>query len=333
MVHPFVYNRNEVKVLPRFSVIVPTFDRADALRRCLDSLVRLDYPWDRFEVVVVDDGSPDPPAGVVAAFEERLDLVFLKQPNGGPGAARNLGIGRATGDYVAFTDDDCTASPGWLRALAARAGRKPGYAVGGQTVNAFSDNRYSRASQHLAEIVYGFYNSDPDRACFFASNNLAFPTEDLRRTGAFDGSFRCSEDRELCDRWLTLGRRLAYAPEAVIHHAHYLTFTGFFGQHFGYGRGAFHFYRARVRRGRSGMKLRPHRFYWRLIATTYQAAWRRRDAWLAPLILISQAASAAGFFREALGRMAEPISSPTARFDAPFSPEERTAPQRFAKRR
>ncbi len=322
-----------MQVLPRFSVIIPTFNRAEALGRCLDSLVRLDYPRDRFEVILVDDGSAVAPEPAVSAYEKQLNLVLLKQPNAGPGAARNLGIRRATGDYVVFTDDDCTVSRGWLRSLAARADERPGYAVGGRTVNALPANRYSRASQHLADVVYGFYNSDLDGACFFASNNLMFPTEDLRRAGAFDGSFRCSEDRELCDRWLAFGRRLAWAPEAVVRHAHDLTLTGFCGQHFGYGRGAFHFYRARLRRGRSGMRLRPHRFYWRLLAATCRTARRRRDPSLAPLILVSQAASAAGFFREALGKVAELISSPAARFDAPFSPEERTVPQRFEKRR
>ena len=289
---------------PRFTVIVPTFNRLAQLAHCLHSLSRLDYPRDRVEVIIVNDGG-ESPAGIIALSAGGLSVTLLGQTNAGPAAARNLGIARASGDYCVFTDDDCAVSESWLRELARRCQEMPGHAIGGRTENALTGNRYSRASQYLTGFVYSFYNRDPGRACFFASNNVAFPAEALRRCGSFDRSMRTSEDRELCDRWLAQGRGMAYAAAAMVLHGHNLTFRSFCRQHFGYGRGAFHFYRARRRRGAAGMKLRPVHFYAGLVCRTLTETFRRGDASLAPLILFSQSASAAGFLGEALGYACE----------------------------
>ena len=282
---------------PRFTIIVPTFNRLAQLAQCLHSLSRLDYPPDRFEVIIVNDGG-ESPAGVIAVASAGRNVTLIGQANAGPAAARNLAIARASGEYCAFTDDDCVVSEGWLRELAIRCREMPGRAIGGSTVNALTDNRYASASQCLSGFVYSFYNRDPGRACFFASNNLAFPTEALRRCGGFDRSMRTSEDRELCDRWLADGRGMAYAAGAIVFHAHQMTLGGFCHQHFGYGRGAFHFYEARRRRGSAGIKLRPFQFYAGLAVRALRDGSGGGSISLAPLLLLSQAASVSGFFWE-----------------------------------
>ena len=77
-------------------------------------MTRLGYPQDRFEVIVVDDGSEPPMDSVVSFFRDRLELVLLSQANSGPAAARNTGAAQAKGKFLAFTDDDCTPAPDWL---------------------------------------------------------------------------------------------------------------------------------------------------------------------------------------------------------------------------
>jgi glycosyltransferase involved in cell wall biosynthesis len=90
---------------PRVSVVIPTYNRARDLVRCLDSLVAQTYR--DFEVLVCDDGSTDGSAAAVAAFEGRLDLRYDWQENsGGPAGPRNRGIRLARGEYVAFLDSD-----------------------------------------------------------------------------------------------------------------------------------------------------------------------------------------------------------------------------------
>src|ERR1700687_4271431 len=103
---------------PLFSIIVPTYARPLELVDCLEALARLEFRRDSFEVIVVDDGSPSPPAAVVERFRDRLTLNLVTAPHGGPAAARNRGAERATGKFFAFTDDDCRPAPNWLDALA-----------------------------------------------------------------------------------------------------------------------------------------------------------------------------------------------------------------------
>lgn len=284
-----------------FSVIIPTRARPTSLAACLEALSNLDYPRDRFEVVVVDDGSEKPPYDVVRSFTDRLDVVLLTQPHAGPAAARNTGAARAKGDFLAFTDDDCTPASDWLRALAARFAQAKDVAVGGRIINALPDNPYATASQLIVDIVYAYYNADPDRARFVASNNLAIAKDLYQTVGGFDSSFPfASEDRDLCDRWLQNGYRLTYAPEVVVRHSRPMTLVAFCRQHFNYGRGAFRFERARSRRGSGGVvkELGFYRKLPKLVAGSFSHVRGRKAVLPGALLVVWQVANAAGFFWE-----------------------------------
>ncbi|HET9856656.1 MAG TPA: glycosyltransferase family A protein, partial [Chthoniobacterales bacterium] len=100
-----------------FSVIIPTFDRPEHLRGSLESLVKQQFPKDRFEVIVVDDGGTIPAQTVVAEYEQRIFVIVYRQKRAGAAAARNAGALEARAKYLAFMDDDCRADPEWLREL------------------------------------------------------------------------------------------------------------------------------------------------------------------------------------------------------------------------
>src|SRR5262245_22867809 len=104
---------------PFFSVIVPTYERAQQLALCLHALACQNYPRDLFEVLVVDDGSTLSQEASVDAFRGKLNVQLLSQPHSGPAAARNYGARYARGSFLAFTDDDCAPCPTWLQTLAA----------------------------------------------------------------------------------------------------------------------------------------------------------------------------------------------------------------------
>ena len=286
-------------MLPRVSVVVPTRDRPLALARCLDALAGLEYPRDRFEVLVVDDASARPLEALVAAYRARIDVTLVVQAHAGPAAARNAGAARGRGDLLAFTDDDCAPAPGWLRILASYLERAPDRAVGGRTLNALAGDPYATASQLLIDYLYAYYNADPEGPRFLTSNNFAVEVDRFRSIGGFDATWphAAGEDREFCDRWRQHGYRLTYAADAVVHHAHALTFGGFCRQHFTYGRGAFFFHRARARRGQPRVRVEPRRFYVELLRhpSSRRAA---RAARLTLLLALAQAANAAGFFWE-----------------------------------
>ena len=166
--------------------------------------------------------------------------------------------------------------------------------IGGRTLNAIKNNRYSTGSQLILDIVYAYYNSDPSSARFFASNNLAIPAKRFRAVGGFDPTFRISEDRELCDRWRHHGYRMTYAPEAVVYHSHFLTLRSFWRQHFNYGRGAFRFHQTRARRGSGAFKPEV-RFYFNLLRYPFSKEYGHG---VLPILLLWQLANTAGFLSE-----------------------------------
>jgi GT2 family glycosyltransferase len=281
-------------------VIVPTFQRAGSLERCLDALGAQTFDRDRFEVIVVDDGSTEPPRAVVARAADALDVRLIEQANAGPAAARNVGANVAQGEYVVFTDDDCRPAPGWLRALDEMRARYPGCAIGGRVVNALGDGLYSAASQLLIEFLYDYYNVDETGGRFFITSNLALPTDTFRQIGGFDASFplAAAEDRDLCDRWREAGLRLVYCDDAVVHHAHALSMHSFCRQHFNYGRGAFHLHRARARRGEVPLRVEPASFYTRLVGFPLDRAEGARAVALSALMALSQAVYVSGYAME-----------------------------------
>jgi glycosyltransferase involved in cell wall biosynthesis len=150
-----------------FSIIVPTYARPEKLTACLQSFVKLEYPRDRFQVIVVNDSTEISLESTVAPFQDQINLTLLTQPNSGPATARNTGAFAATGKFLVFTDDDCTVTPDWLQTLENRFRVRPDCLIGGRTVNALPDNIYSTASQQLIDYLYSYYNAIADRAKFF----------------------------------------------------------------------------------------------------------------------------------------------------------------------
>lgn len=292
---------------PFFSIIIPTFERPQQLFACLESLANLTYPGDRFEVIVVNDGGQTSLAATIIAFEKRLDITLLSQSNAGPAAARNFGVEKARGEFLAFTDDDCRPAPNWLQNLANYFEKKSDCMLGGRTVNILTKNPYSVASQLIVDLVYRYYNANPERARFFATNNLALPARRFQEVGGFDVQFHTSEDREFCDRWRHCDRQMIYVPTAVVYHAHKLTLRSFLCQHFNYGRGAYRYHYVRARRG-SGTIWKDFGFYLNLKNWLFYPFFQLRlpkAISLFPLLIVWQSANAAGFLKESVSKKAK----------------------------
>jgi GT2 family glycosyltransferase len=286
---------------PEYSIIIPTYQRREQLARCLTSIESLAFPRHRFEVIVVDDGSNNPPADLIAALDRSLDAQLVCARHAGPATARNVGAKLARGKYLVFTDDDCTPQRHWLTAIdeGMRESAAP-RAVGGRTVNILANDAYATASQGIVDFLYEYYGDHSAPWRFFTSNNLAVPRNEFMEIGGFDEGFAlaAAEDRDFCERWRALGYELQYAPNAVVDHAHKLGFTRFNRQHFAYGRGAFDLHRSRARRGQRGLRLEPGRFYLGLIGYPLRQSRSVRTLGLSALHFWSQVAYAAGYFFE-----------------------------------
>ncbi len=278
--------------LPAISIVIATYARPRQLAACLEAVFALDYPRDRFEVIVVDDGAPEPVGPVAEQHRDRLRIRVERTERGGPGAARNAGARLADGELLAFIDDDCLPTPGWLRGLAELHRASPSHALGGRTLNALGGSPFSETTQLLNDVLYDHYNTNGNGDWYFASNNMAVPAEGFRALDGFKVDLPNLEDRDLCERWAAHGYGMSFAPRAVVHHAHEVTLRGFAAQHFSYGRGAHALSRDRaVRTGK------PEWPEVGLHVEFVRQALRRgaRGPLLAALVLVSQAAYVAGF--------------------------------------
>jgi GT2 family glycosyltransferase len=280
------------------SIIIPSHDRPHELGRCLAAVADLEPPGDAVEVIVVEDGeSRAPLEPIVASYGSRLDVTLLKKPHAGPAAARNHGAARARGRHLAFLDDDCVPSVGWLRVLMENLAAAPGRAVGGRIVNALPDNPYSSASHLVLETLCESQNGHAADVAFLPSSNLVVPSDGFRAIGGFDCSFACAggEDRDFCDRWRRHGYGLVYAPDAVVCHWHFLKLTTFWRQHFHYGRGAYRFRRAASERSGVRVGFHPLRFYSQLVRNSIGSGRGKSTLTLAAVLALSQLATATGY--------------------------------------
>jgi glycosyltransferase involved in cell wall biosynthesis len=229
----------------RFSVVVPTYNRVSTLRRTLDALAAQDYSG--FEIIVVDDGSTDGTKQMISSTFPQVR--YLYQSNRGPASARNTGIRAATGDIVAFTDDDCEPPPEWLSVLADGYCRYPHVAgVGGYLEPRGEVLRCVPLARYEAFIARHVYSvNDRERVSGFDSpaggtNNMSYWLRVLEQVGGLDESFRfaAGEDADLKWRICALGCQLLYVPVKVVHLQDY-DWPRFRRQSFNRGRGRVQF--------------------------------------------------------------------------------------------
>lgn len=123
---------------PLLSVIVPTRNRAAELSACLESLTSQTLAAERFEVIVVDNGSSDDTSAVAQRFSARLPLRLLHEAEPGLHVGRHAGWRAARSEVLVFADDDIVATTGWLSAVASQFGANPDLAMlGGNSFPAF----------------------------------------------------------------------------------------------------------------------------------------------------------------------------------------------------
>jgi glycosyltransferase involved in cell wall biosynthesis len=287
---------------PLFSIIIPTYNRPRQLTECLQALTQLDYPRDRFEVLIVDDEGTVFLEPIVSSFTDRLQVTLLVQPHSGPATARNTGVAQAQGRYVVFTDDDCTPAVDWLRALETHLLASPEDAVAGLTVNALAHNPYAVASQHLISFLLAYHRVDASRVRFWTTSNLTLPIEKFRLVGGFDATFPFpgGEDSELCLRWLAEGFHIRHAPTVRVSHAHHMNFRAFCWQHFHYGRGAGRLRQVAALRGYKRRPRQPLTFALRLSQHLSACERKGRKLGAAGLLALALAAEMIGAVWEQL---------------------------------
>ncbi len=274
------------------AIIVPSYNRPDQLRGCLESLVVQDAP--DFSIVVVDDGSPTPLAPVCAVFGDRVTCI--RQDNAGPASARNRGAASTTARFLTFTDDDCRPRPDWLRRLVDAHAGAPNRLVGGHVVNGLPDDIYAATSQALCDYLYDRFDAEGGQMPFFTSNNIGCARDAFDKLGGFDETFplAAAEDRDFGLRWRESGGDLAFVGSAVVDHYHQMTFRKFWRQHRNYGAGARHLHKVMEERGSDLPRREPLSFYLDLVVWPVRAEGLRGVPKL-PLMALTQMAMIRGY--------------------------------------
>ena len=215
---------------PRISVVLCSFNGARTIGRCLDGLADLDYP--DLEVIVVDDGSTDETAAIVSGYPFRL----VRTANQGLSAARNEGLAVATGEIVAYIDDDAWPDRQWLRYLAWTFMTSGHAAVGGPNICPADGGVVASTVAVAPGGPIHILRSD-DEAEHIPGCNAAFRVDRLRSISGFDPSFRIAgDDVDVCWRVHERGWTVGFSPGAVVWHRRRDSVRAYARQQRGYGR-------------------------------------------------------------------------------------------------
>jgi mycofactocin system glycosyltransferase len=220
---------------PMVSILVPARGRPAETRACVGSLLALDYPADRLEIVIIDDAS-DPPLGeALAGMPVRL---IRQATNTGQSGARNRAATEAHGDLVAFIDNDCLAEPGWLRALVPHFDDPTVGIVGGRVVAPRVTGPIAAFEAVRSPLDMGSYGGEvgPAEAVpYLPTCNLIVRREVLRSVGGFDQAMALGEDVDFVWRTGQAGWRAWYAPEGRVIHHHRIQLWSLLGRRADYG--------------------------------------------------------------------------------------------------
>jgi O-antigen biosynthesis protein len=215
---------------PAVSIIVCSFNGAATLRRCLQSLTKLNYP--DYEIVLVDDGSTDNTAQIAADFPI---VRYIHQPNRGLSTARNTGAVAARGEVFVYTDSDCMADVDWLYYLIGTLISGDYAGVGGPNVPPPARNWIqacvSAAPGGPSHVLLTDTVAEHIPGC-----NMAFWRWAFQSVGGFDPEYhKAGDDVDFCWRVQQAGGVIAFSPTAIVWHHRRFTLRAFHNQQKGYG--------------------------------------------------------------------------------------------------
>lgn len=202
------------------SVVIPTYNRRGLITRVIEGLSRQSLSSERYEIIVVVDGSTDDTAAALRSLQLPVPLHILEQENRGPAAARNTGFRAAKASLILFLDDDMLPDSGLIAAhLAAHSGSDRTIALGAIFLS--SDSPSSLASECFQREIGALHlerrrSAEADwqiTDCVFS--NTSIRRELLEEVGGFDEEFRMREDLELGARLFHVGVQPRYASNAV----------------------------------------------------------------------------------------------------------------------
>jgi GT2 family glycosyltransferase len=215
---------------PRISVVVCSYNGSGTIRDTLEALARLDYA--SYEVIVVDDGSTDATPEIARGY----DVKLISTANQGLAAARNVGLAAASGEIVAYLDDDAYPDRDWLTYLAIGFLDSDACGVGGPNLLPPEDGDVAECVANApggpAHVLLDDREAEHIPGC-----NMAFRKDWLLAVGGFDAQFRCAgDDVDLCWSVQQRGGRIGFHAGALVWHHRRSSVSRYWKQQFGYGK-------------------------------------------------------------------------------------------------
>jgi glycosyltransferase involved in cell wall biosynthesis len=216
--------------LPFMSVVVCSYNGSATIRDCMEGLQRLEYP--HFEVIVVNDGSTDMLAEIVAEYP----VTLISTPNMGLSSARNTGLHRAQGEIVAYIDDDAYPDPHWLQYLAYAYRTTTHAGMGGPNIVPPEDGPIAQCVANAPGGPVHVLITD-EVAEHIPGCNMTFRRAALLAVGGFDDIFRSAgDDVDVCWKIQATGQTIGYHPAALVWHHRRNSLKAYWKQQKGYGK-------------------------------------------------------------------------------------------------
>ena len=231
-----------------YSIIVPSFNRSDEIKELVQSFQRLRFDRDKFEVIIIDDGSTDHTIDFLKNYQTKANfkLSYYSQKNRGPGAARNLGMQKAAGDFFIFIDSDCAVPDTWLSQIDSALVQNKADAFGGP--DTYRDD-FPAILKAVNYTMTSFLTTGGLRgkkgkklATFYPrSFNMGISRQLAKRVGGF-GSLRHGQDIEFSNRIIKSGAGIVFVADAPVYHKRRTNITRFYRQVFNWGVGRINLY-------------------------------------------------------------------------------------------
>lgn len=223
---------------PRYSIVIPVFNRPDELQELLTSLTLQEFK--SFDVIVVEDGSTLRSEHVVDRFRDQLMIQYFFKPNTGPGPSRNFGFKQARGKYFVVFDSDCILPPTYFAAVEKFLDQQPLDAWGGpdRAHAVFTPVQRAMGYTMSSFLTTGGIRGGKKHVGTFQprSFNMGISREVFERTGGFQFD-RFAEDIEFSIRMKDAGFRVGLIPDAFVYHKRRATLKEFYHQVSNFGKG------------------------------------------------------------------------------------------------
>jgi len=222
--------------MPKYSVIIPIYNRPDEAEELLASLAKQTYK--NFDILMIEDGSTQDCSEIVKSYSNNLDIKYHFKANSGPGDSRNVGMSMATGDYLIFFDSDCIIPPQYFAEVEKHLAHTPLDAFGGPDSAHPDFSKFQKAVNYAMTsiITTGGVRGKKSKLDQFQprSFNMGISQAVYKKVGGYT-DVTPGEDPDLSYRIMNAGFRVGLIEKAYVFHKRRVDFSKFIKQVYKFG--------------------------------------------------------------------------------------------------